>query len=155
MAEVVGKLLLQKNATVGSAESCTGGNIAHTITLNPGSSAYFKGSVVAYANEIKTSVLGVKQETLQNYGAVSEACVIEMAEGLRAKLNTDYAMATSGVAGPGGGSPEKPVGFVWIAVSGPNGTIAKSFNMGDNRERTILRTTLQALDMLRRELLKK
>lgn len=148
----VGVLLQEKDATLATAESCTGGYIAHLITSVPGSSAYYKGSIISYANEIKINELGVDPETLKNAGAVSEECVKQMAEGIRKKYNTTYSIATSGVAGPGGGSEEKPVGTVWIAISGPQQTLAKKFSMGDHRERTIQRTAIQALDMLRKEI---
>jgi nicotinamide-nucleotide amidase len=146
----IGLLLKGNDQTLATAESCTGGYIAHLITSVPGSSAYYKGSIISYANEIKINELGVKPDTLKSVGAVSEACVIQMAEGIRKKFNTSYAIATSGIAGPDGGTPEKPVGTVWIAVSNENETIAKQFNMGDHRERTIQRTAVQALDMLRK-----
>jgi nicotinamide-nucleotide amidase len=149
----VGVLLKSNNKTLATAESCTGGYVSHLITSVPGSSSYYKGSIISYANEVKVNELGVSTQILKTQGAVSEVCVTQMAEGVRKKLNTDYAIATSGVAGPDGGTAEKPVGTVWIAVSGPNATIAKQFNMGDNRERTILRTSISALDMLRKELL--
>lgn len=149
----VGLLLKGKAKTVATAESCTGGYIAHLITSVPGSSAYYTGSVVSYANQIKINELGVHPETLNTVGAVSEDCVKQMAEGVRNKFGTDYAIATSGIAGPDGGSAEKPVGTVWIAISSKTKTTAKQFNMGDNRERTIQRTAIQALDMLRRMLL--
>lgn len=145
-----GLLLKSNGQTLATAESCTGGYIAHLITSVPGSSAYYKGSIISYANEIKINELGVKPETLKSVGAVSEDCVIQMAEGVRKKFNTSYAIATSGIAGPDGGTPEKPVGTVWIAVSNEKETIAKQFNMGEHRERTIERTAIQALDMLRK-----
>ena len=150
---VVGNLLKLKGATLSTAESCTGGYLAHLITSVAGSSSYYIGSIISYANQIKSIELGVSESILTSVGAVSEACVIQMAEGIRKKFNTDYSIATSGIAGPEGGTKEKPVGTVWIAVSTPTKTIAKVFNMGDNRERTIQRTALQGLDMLRRELL--
>ncbi|MCU0442070.1 MAG: competence/damage-inducible protein A [Bacteroidia bacterium] len=149
----IGLLLKGKNKTVSTAESCTGGYIAHLITSVPGSSAYYHGSIICYANDVKINELGVSPEVLNTVGAVSEACVLQMAQGVRAKLKTDYAIATSGIAGPDGGTAEKPVGTVWIAVSGPSQTIAQQFNMGDNRERTIQRSAIQGLDMLRKMLL--
>lgn len=149
----VGVLLQSNHSTLSTAESCTGGYIAHLITSVAGSSAYYKGSVISYANEIKTAELGVDPEVLKTVGAVSEACVKQMAEGIRNKYNTTYSIATSGIAGPGGGSDEKPVGTVWIAISGPQQTIAKKYSMGDHRERTIQRTAIQALDLLRRMML--
>lgn len=153
LEKVIGQLLKKEQQTLATAESCTGGYVSHLITSVPGSSAYYKGSVISYANEVKINELGVSAEILKTAGAVSEACVKQMATGIKQKLNTTYAIATSGVAGPDGGTPEKPVGTVWIAISGPNETIAKQFNMGDNRERTIQRTAIQALDMLRKMLL--
>lgn len=153
LEHVVGLLLKSHHKTLATAESCTGGYVSHLITSVPGSSSYYKGSVISYANEVKENELGVSNQILKTQGAVSEACVTQMAEGVRKKLNTDYAIATSGIAGPDGGTPEKPVGTVWIAVSGPNATIAKQFNMGDNRERTIQRSAIQGLDMLRKMLL--
>jgi nicotinamide-nucleotide amidase len=153
LEKTVGLLLKGKEKTLSTAESCTGGYIAHLITSVSGSSAYYKGSIVSYANAIKTAELGVDSEILKTAGAVSEACVIQMAEGIRKKFKTDYAISTSGIAGPDGGTETKPVGTVWIAISGPNGTFAKLFAMGDNRERTIQRTAIQGLDMLRKQLL--
>lgn len=111
------KKLVERGYTLATAESCTGGAIAAAITGVAGCSAVFKGSVVAYCNEVKASVLGVKNETLAAYGAVSEATVREMVLGVQSLLKTDCAIATSGIAGPGGGSPEKPVGTVWMAVA--------------------------------------
>ncbi|MES2779658.1 MAG: competence/damage-inducible protein A [Bacteroidota bacterium] len=153
LQKTVGLLLKGKDKTVSTAESCTGGFIAHLITSVPGSSAYYQGSIISYANEIKIHELGVSPEIVKTVGAVSEDCVKQMAEGVRKKFNTDFAIATSGIAGPDGGTPEKPVGTVWIAISSKTQTIALQFNMGDNRERTIHRTALQALDMLRKILL--
>jgi nicotinamide-nucleotide amidase len=153
LAQVVGMLLKGKGKTIATAESCTGGYMSHLITLNPGSSAYFKGSIVSYANEVKINQLGVDPNIIKTHGAVSEACVKAMAEGARKLLNTDYALAASGVAGPDGGSAEKPVGTVWIAISSSDQTITKLLHLGDNRERTIQRTALQALDVLRKMLL--
>jgi len=150
---ITGKLLRDKNQTISTAESCTGGYIAHLITSVAGSSDYFKGSVVAYANEIKQHVLGVKEKSLIDFGAVSEAVVKEMAEGVRQKFNTGYAIATSGIAGPGGGTKEKPVGTTWIAVATPDKTIARHFLFGEHRERNIRKTALTALNMLRKEII--
>ena len=153
LEKVIGKQLKKENKTIATAESCTGGYIAHLITSVPGSSGYYKGSVISYANEVKINELGVLPETLKTVGAVSEDCVKQMAEGIRKKLNTDFAIATSGIAGPDGGTAQKPVGTVWIAISSSKRTIAKQFNFGDNRERTIQRSAIQALDILRKELL--
>ncbi len=149
----VGLLLKSQGYTLATAESCTGGYIAHLITSVPGSSSYYQGSVISYANEIKINELGVSPDILKEHGAVSEACVKQMAIGVRAKFNVDFAIATSGIAGPDGGTKEKPVGTVWIALATPSQTIAKQFNMGDNRERTIQRTAIQALDMLRKQII--
>lgn len=149
----VGLLLKSQGYTLATAESCTGGYIAHLITSVPGSSAYYQGSVISYANEIKTNELGVSPDILKEQGAVSEACVKQMAIGVRTKFNVDFAIATSGIAGPDGGTKDKPVGTVWIALATPSQTIAKQFNMGDNRERTIQRTAIQALDMLRKQII--
>jgi len=151
--EIIGELLKTKNQTVSTAESCSGGYIAHLITSVTGSSEYFKGSVVAYDNEIKQKYLGVKEKSLIDFGAVSEKVIKEMAEGARKKFQTDFAIATSGVAGPGGGTKEKPVGTTWIAVAAPDKTIAKHFLFGEHRERNIRKTALTALNMLRKELL--
>lgn len=151
--EVIGVLLKGKNQTMATAESCTGGFIAHQITSIAGSSKYYKGSIVSYDNSIKQLELNVSDEILKTAGAVSEACVKQMATEVLKKFDVDYAIATSGIAGPDGGSIEKPVGTVWIAIASKDRVIAQMFNMGDNRERTILRTCLMALDMLRKILL--
>lgn len=155
LAGVVGKLLLLNNKTMSTAESCSGGYIAHSITSEPGSSRWFKGSVVAYSNETKINLLGVNPVSIDNFGAVSEEVVIQMAEGVRKALKTDYAIATSGIAGPDGGTNEKPVGTVWIALATPNKTFAQKFSLTRSRERNIIRSSQTALDMLRLELLKK
>lgn len=149
ISEVIGELLKDKKAMVSTAESCTGGMIAHQITLIPGSSEWFKGSVVAYSNEVKQKVLGVDEQMLIRHGAVSEEVVRQMAEGVRKVIGTEYGVATSGVAGPSGGTPEKPVGLVWIAVAGPEKTIAEAFRFSSDRERNITRAALTALDKLR------
>lgn len=149
---VVGILLMKEQKTLSTAESCTGGYIAHLITSIPGCSDYYKGSVVAYSNSVKETMLGVLPVLLEEHGAVSEAVVKAMAEGVKKRMGTDYAIATSGVAGPGGGTDEKPVGTTWIAVSTPGKTIAKKFMFGKHRERNIQRTALTALNMLRKEL---
>ncbi|WP_053403864.1 competence/damage-inducible protein A [Persicobacter sp. CCB-QB2] len=147
---VVGKLLKEKGLTLSTAESCTGGNIAHLITTVPGSSAYFNGSIVAYQNEIKEKILGVKKSTLETHGAVSEATIIEMAEGVRKVLGTDIGVATSGIAGPDGGSAEKPVGTVWIALSDGERTTTRHFLMGKNREWNIQLSSYAVLNMIQR-----
>lgn len=150
---VTGKLLLSMGKTVGTAESCTGGYIAHLITSVAGSSAYYKGSVVSYANAIKEKILGVPAETLAAHGAVSEQTVIAMAQGARRVLGTDYALATSGIMGPDGGTPEKPVGTVWIAVAGADHTATLLLNLRFDRARNIAQTAAQALNFLRKFIL--
>jgi nicotinamide-nucleotide amidase len=151
LQQVVGTLLRERKKTLATAESCTGGYIAHLLTSVPGSSAYYTGSVISYANEIKIHELGVSEHMLKTEGAVSEVCIKQMASGIRKKFNTDYAIATSGIAGPDGGTAAKPVGTVWIAVSSKDETTAHLYNMGDNRERTIQRSAIEALDLLRRK----
>ncbi len=132
---ILGNLLKARQQTIATAESCTGGRLAAALNAQSGSSAYYMGSVVAYDNTIKEQVLGVKHDTLEKYGAVSEQTVREMAEGVRALMNTDYAIATSGIAGPTGGTPDKPVGTVWIAWATPDGTTAECYHFGVARER--------------------
>ncbi len=150
MQEAIGKLLKSKKQTVATAESCTGGYIAHLITSIAGSSEYFKGSVVSYANEIKENVLRVSEQTLATAGAVSEETVREMVQGALLLLNTDYVIATSGIMGPGGGSAEKPVGTVWVAVGNRSIIISQKFNFRFDRSRNIELTATNALNMLRK-----
>lgn len=154
LAAAVGELLTQKGLTLASAESCTGGKIAESITSNAGSSKYFKGSVVAYSNEVKQHVLKVNENDLNKFGAVSEQVVKQMASGVQKLLKTDYAVATSGIAGPDGGTNDKPVGTVWMAIATPDKVIAQKMNYANNRERNILRSTQDLLNLLRLELLK-
>ncbi|MFL9484235.1 competence/damage-inducible protein A [Chitinophagaceae bacterium LWZ2-11] len=149
MQETVGNLLKQKGKTVATAESCTGGYIAHLITAIPGSSAYFMGSVVSYDNRIKREVLHVNEETLNTVGAVSEKTVIEMVTNVRKLMKTDYAIAVSGIMGPAGGTPEKPVGLVWVAVADGKKTITRKFNFRYDRMRNIELTATNALNLLR------
>jgi nicotinamide-nucleotide amidase len=146
---ILGRMLKERGLTLSTAESCTGGYIAHLITSVSGSSDYFKGSVVAYANDVKTEILGVDSRKIKKHGAVSREIVEEMAVRTRELLGTDYAVATSGIAGPTGGSEEKPVGMVWISVAGPDSVISKVYNFGNDRERTIIRSSQSALNMLR------
>ena len=147
--ELVHKTLTGRGLTLATAESCTGGNIARLLTAQAGASAYFKGGVVAYSNEVKECALGVKHSTLEAHGAVSEATVREMVEGVRSRLGTDLAIATTGVAGPDGGTKEKPVGTVWIAVADTTHTEAKLLQFGANRrQQNIDRSTNQAFAML-------
>lgn len=150
---VVAKLLSSKKKTLSLAESCTGGYIAHLITSVPGSSEFFMGGTVAYSNEVKMQQLDVPAGMLAQFGAVSKETAEAMATGARAKFHTDYAIAVTGIAGPGGGSPEKPVGTVWIAIAAPQGCWSQKFLFGDNRERNIIRTGITALNMLRRVVL--
>ncbi len=154
LEKIAGDLLRKNSKTLSTAESCTGGYLAHLVTSVAGSSDYFKGSIVSYANEIKMSELGVKKETLDSAGAVSKETAEQMALGAKKKFGTDYAIAITGIAGPVGGTKEKPVGTVWISIATPSGIVSEKFVFGDNRERNIRRTSLTALNMLRKELLK-
>ena len=149
---VIGQLLKAKNWQLGTAESCTGGSVAARITSVPGSSAYFRGSVVAYDNDLKESLLGVNTETLGQHGAVSEPTVREMAEGARARLGCDVALATSGIAGPGGGTPLKPVGTICIACATPAGTVSRQINIDRGRQTNIEYTTQAVLILLWQQL---
>jgi nicotinamide-nucleotide amidase len=150
---VVGGLLLEKNMTLSTAESCTGGKIASLITSVPGSSSWYKGSVVAYENSIKTGILGVNYKTIECHGAVSRETAEEMAGGIRRLMRTDYAVAVTGIAGPAGGTPEKPVGTVWMAVSSDNGIVSELHHFADERMINILRSSYTALNMLRLQIL--
>lgn len=147
--EMIGNLLTAKGMTLSTAESCTGGFIAHKITTVPGSSKYFKGSVVSYSNEVKVNVLNVLSDDIQLYGAVSRQVVEQMADNVRKLLKTDYALATSGIAGPDGGTAEKPVGLVWISVSSPKGVVSREFKFGNVRIQNIERTAQTAMLMLK------
>lgn len=149
LEELVHKTLIERGLTLATAESCTGGNIARLLTAQAGASTYFKGGVVAYSNEVKECALGVKHTTLEAYGAVSEETVREMVEGVRTRLGADLAIATTGIAGPDGGTAEKPVGTVWIAVADATHTEAKLLQFGANRrQQNIDRSTNQAYAML-------
>ena len=154
IAEAVFKLLKAKGKTVASAESCTGGTIAKMITAIPGSSAVFKGTVVSYATEVKENVLNVNHLDVEKYTVVSQQVVEQMAVGVRNLLKTDYAVATTGIAGPDGGTELTPVGTVWIAVATPDGVISKINNFGKDRGNNIERASITALEMLRQELKK-
>jgi len=147
---VIGKLLKSKNKTVSTAESCTGGYIAHLITTIPGSSKYYNGSIISYSNNIKETLLGVKENTLNTYGAVSEETAIEMLKGLLSKLNTDYGVAVSGIMGPDGGTVGKPVGTVWMAVGNKENYQTQRINLRFKRERNIEVTAMMALNFLRK-----
>lgn len=152
--QTIGQLLNDKNATLGVAESCTGGFLSHKITSVPGSSEYFMGSVVSYANAVKAKTLNVSTDTLNTYGAVSEQTAREMATSIRQVMGTTYGLATTGVAGPGGGSEEKPVGTVWIACSSARGTVTSLLKLSNFREVNIEQATMHALNLLRKEILK-
>lgn len=147
-------LLNNKGLTFATAESCTGGNIAHVITLIPGSSEVFKGAAVTYATAMKTKVLGVSSETIEKYGVVSQEVVERMALGVRDLMEADFGVATTGIAGPSGGTEENPVGTVWIGVASQNGVVSKRFNFGKDRENIINRATIAAYEMLRQQLIK-
>jgi nicotinamide-nucleotide amidase len=151
--EAIGRMLKSRGRTLGTAESCTGGYIAHLITSIPGSSHYFKGSIVSYANEIKTNLLHVAPDILASYGAVSQATVEAMVRGALIQLDTDYVIATSGIMGPDGGTPEKPVGTVWIAVGNHQNILAQKFSFRFDRERNIELTATNALNQLRKFIL--
>ena len=150
---IVGNLLKGNKQTVSLAESCTGGYISHLITAIAGSSDYYKGSVIAYSYEIKTLELGVSAEVLNKKGAVSQEVVEQMASAVRKKFNTDYSIAVSGIAGPGGGTPEKPVGMVWIAIATPEKVFSKKCQFANNRLRNIQMTANTALNLLRKEII--
>ena len=153
LEEVVGRILIEKGKTLATAESCTGGFLAHKITSIPGSSAYFMGSVIAYSNAVKINQLQVKSSTLKMHGAVSEETVKEMVQGALDLLKTDIAIAISGVAGPGGGTPEKPVGTIWIAIGDKNNTKTYQLNLWKDRMKNIEYTTTVALNVIRKFLL--
>ncbi|MBP5516520.1 MAG: competence/damage-inducible protein A [Bacteroidales bacterium] len=148
LPELVHQTLTKQGKTLATAESCTGGAIASKLTAMAGASVYFRGGVVAYSNDVKQSALGVKASTLDTFGAVSEETVREMAEGVRTRLGADYGIATSGIAGPTGGTPEKPVGTVWIAIAGPDGVETRLKKFGDDRLRTIDRTCNEVFSMI-------
>jgi len=148
LEKLIGDVLAAKGKTLATAESCTGGFIAHKITSVPGSSQYFKGSIVAYSNEVKVNVLNVLAHDIEQYGAVSKEVVEQMAVNVRKLLKTDVAIATSGIAGPDGGTAEKPVGTVWIAISSEKETISREFHYGTVRLQNIERITQTALLML-------
>ena len=153
LEEVVGKLLVEKGKYLTLAESCTGGYVSHRITANPGASAYFAGSIVPYSNTIKVNQLKVNPETLKEHGAVSEATVIEMVKGLLNLMGADIAVAISGIAGPGGGTEEKPVGTIWLAVGDNDKVVTRKLNLGKKRLQNIEYTGNQVLNMVRQFLL--
>jgi nicotinamide-nucleotide amidase len=153
LAEVVGELLRKSKASLGVAESCTGGHLAHQFTQISGSSDYFTGGIVSYANQVKMEQLGVSASILSEFGAVSEPCIRAMAEGARKVLGTTYSLATSGIAGPTGGTEEKPVGTVWIALAHPEGVITRKLQLAGTRMQNIHMTSLASINLLRRFLL--
>ncbi|MFZ1800145.1 MAG: CinA family nicotinamide mononucleotide deamidase-related protein [Chitinophagaceae bacterium] len=155
MQEVVANLLLAKEKTLAIAESCTGGYIAHLITSIPGSSEFFQGSIVAYSYAVKKNVLGVKDKTLEEFGAVSEETVREMVKGTLSVMKTDFAVAVSGIMGPGGGTTDKPIGTVWIAAGNSDKISATRIHVRFDRERNIHLTAMQALNFLRMCILEK
>jgi len=150
LEEATGKLLRDNKLNMSIAESCTGGNISRMITSVPGSSDYFTGSVIAYDNRIKKEELGVSQQDLDKYGAVSEEVALQMARGIREKYRTDFGISTTGIAGPGGGTGEKPVGTVWIAVSSRKGFYTEKHNYAFTRSNNIRRASLASMNLLRK-----
>ena len=154
LADVIGQKLRKARKTISSVESCTGGGIANEIVRVAGSSDYYKGSIVAYSYDLKCDLVDVKLETLNKFGAVSEETAVEMALGGLKKMNTDFCIATTGIAGPAGGTNEKPVGTVWIAIASKEKIHAKCFNFGDNRQRNMKMTIFAALNLLRNNFLK-
>ncbi len=153
LPEVVGKLLTVKGETIGTVESCTGGSIMASLTSVSGSSAYVLGGFITYSNDLKIKLAHVGSETLEDFGAVSEETVLEMAAGGKKELGVDWCISVSGIAGPLGGSDEKPVGTVWIAIDGPKSKISRKFLFGTDRQRTVQMTVLTALNLLRCEIL--
>lgn len=149
LSKEISDLFWKEGLTLATAESCTAGNVAAAITSIPGSSHFYKGGIVAYSNEIKENLLGVNPETLENKGAVSEEAVLEMAKGAMKSMNSDCAIATSGIAGPTGGTPDKPVGTVWIAVAMKEKTATMKLEGDEGRQKNIANATQKALQMMR------
>lgn len=149
ISKEISELMWKDGRTLSTAESCTAGNIAAAITAVPGSSHYYKGGVVAYANQVKENLLRVNVDTIETYGVVSEETVCEMVKGAMETLNTDYAIATSGVAGPGGGTPEIPVGTIWIAAGSRNKIVTLKLDGDEGRDQNIARATSSALHLIR------
>jgi nicotinamide-nucleotide amidase len=152
LEKVVGSMFEKRKMSISSAESCTGGYLAYLLTTIPGSSAYYWGSVIAYQNQVKTEMLGVRKETIEKHGAVSEETVKEMAEGVRKKFGTDIGVSSSGIAGPTGGTEEKPVGTVWIGYSDKNQTLAKKLMLGNDRDINVKLTCIAVFNMIRQTL---
>ena len=153
LESVTGTLLRSRGETLATAESCTGGNIAHRSTAMPGASDYFLGGVVAYSNEVKTALLGVDPDSLNRYGAVSRSVAEQMAEGVRRATGATYGISTTGIAGPSGGTPDKPVGTVWMAVATPEGVHARCMVFGSVRAQNIERSSSNCINLLRLQLL--
>ena len=153
MEKILGNLLLQKNKTLATAESCTGGYIAHLITGIPGSSSFYKGTIVSYDNAVKTSLLKVPEDMLAQNGAVSEPVVVQMVKGILQNIPTDYAIAVSGIMGPNGGSADKPVGTVWIAVGNAQKQMTQQLHFRFNRQRNIQLTAVNAMNLMRKFIL--
>lgn len=154
MEGIVGELLKENNKTISTAESCTGGNVSKMLTSISGSSSFFNGSIISYSNQSKSDLLNVNEKNIEKYGAVSQQVVEQMAANVRLKFKSDFGISTSGIAGPSGGTNEKPVGTVWIAVANKDKVISKKLNLGYNRERNIHVSSLSVLNLLRLELLK-
>ena len=154
MEGIVGELLKDNNKTLSTAESCTGGNVSKMLTSISGSSSFFNGSIISYSNQSKSELLNVNEKNIEKYGAVSKQVVEQMAANVRLKFKSDFGISTSGIAGPSGGTNEKPVGTVWIAVANKDKVISKKLNLGYNRERNIHVSSLSVLNLLRLELLK-
>lgn len=152
LEEAIGDLLMNKDKTIAFAESCSGGYVQHKITQVRGSSKYFQGGIVPYHNELKINLLGVKEETIEKHGAVSEECVVEMANRVREKFNADIGAASSGVAGPDGGTDEKPVGTIWIAYADGKQTLTKKLQLTQNRMLNIELTQISVLNLVRKSL---
>jgi nicotinamide-nucleotide amidase len=155
LAKVISDLALKFGLKLGTVESCTGGGVANEIVSIPGSSVYFEGGIVTYSYDLKTKLAFVKPETLEKFGAVSEETVMEMALGGKNVLGVDYCVSISGIAGPDGGTEDKPVGTVWMAISYNGGVVTKKIKLGDNRERNIQMTIFAALNFLRLTILEK
>jgi nicotinamide-nucleotide amidase len=155
LAKVISDLALKYSLKLGTVESCTGGGVANAIVSIPGSSNYFEGALVTYSYDLKTKLASVNPETLEKYGAVSEETVIEMASGGKKVLGVDYCVSISGIAGPDGGTEDKPVGTVWMAIAYNDGVVTKKIKLGDNRERNIQMTIFAALNFLRLTILEK
>lgn len=149
LSKEISDLFWKEGLTLSTAESCTAGNVAAAITAIPGSSHFYRGGIIAYSNEVKENLLGVNPETLENKGAVSEETVIEMVKGAMKSMNSDCAVATSGIAGPTGGTPDKPVGTVWIAVGKQEKIVTMKLEGDEGRQKNIANATQKALQMLR------